>query len=102
MIFCRVASPVPEFPSRECDTKFISVDVPQELHAPIKNNEKWWQLAQVGKFPPYAVYEMILVKIWKQTSDATIIQDNLFHGILQKYFGKYLVWIKNRALYSRS
>ena len=48
----------------------------------------------MGKFPPYANYEMILVKIWKQTSDATIIQHNLFHGILQKYFGKYLVWKK--------
>ena len=69
MIFCRVTSPVPGFPSwgaisnlSHCDIKFISCDVPQELHAPIKNNEKWWQLGQVEKFP-YAVYEVISVKI---------------------------------------
>ena len=70
VIFCRVASPVPSFRAgnvisklSHCYIKFISVDVTQELHAPIKNNEKLWQLAQVGKFPPNVVYEMILVKI---------------------------------------
>ena len=66
------------------DIKFISRDVLQELNAPVKNNEKWRQWAQVEK-STYVVFEVASLKTLETNirNDCTIIYHDSFHAILQ-------------------